>query len=48
MKAWSLQNEQLYVEAQIARGGLTSKLYNDLEHTLSTIINSCHSFEYRM
>ena len=43
MKAWSLQNEQLEVEAQIARGGLTAKLYNDLERTLSTIINSCQS-----
>lgn len=38
MKAWSLQNEQLSVEAQIARGGLAAKLYNDLEQTLSTVM----------
>jgi molecular chaperone DnaK len=41
MKAWSLQNEQLCVETQIARGGLAAKLYNDLEHTLSSIIANC-------
>ncbi|HBI21983.1 MAG TPA: hypothetical protein DDY37_05290 [Legionella sp.] len=38
MKAWSLHNEELSVEAQIARGGLAAKLYNDLEHVLSSII----------
>jgi molecular chaperone DnaK len=41
MKAWSLQNEQLCVESQIARGGLAAKLYNDLERTLSSIIANC-------
>ncbi len=35
MKAWSVQNEQHYVETKIVRGGLAAKLYNDLEHTLS-------------
>ena len=29
------------VEAQIARGGLAAKLYNDLERTLSSIIATC-------
>ena len=43
MKAWSLQNDKVIVEAQIARGGLAAKLYNDLERTLSTIIAHCHS-----
>lgn len=41
MKAWSLKNEQMCVEAQIARGGLAAKLYNDLERTLSSIIATC-------
>lgn len=41
MKAWSLKNEQQGVEAQIARGGLAAKLYNDLERTLSAIIANC-------
>ncbi len=43
MKAQMLQNEEFCVESQIARGGLTSKLYNDLENTLSSIITSCRS-----
>lgn len=38
MKAWSLKNEELSIEACIARGGLSAKLYNDLECTLSSII----------
>lgn len=42
MKAWSLQNEQLCIETQIARGGLSTKLYNDLEQTLSAIIANCN------
>lgn len=41
MKAWSLHNEQQSIEAQIARGGLAAKLYNDLESTLSSIIADC-------
>ena len=43
MKAWSLQKEQQCVEAQIARGGLAAKLYNDLEHALSSIIANCNN-----
>lgn len=38
MKAWSLLNEHENIEAQIARGGLAAKLYNDLESTLSSIV----------
>lgn len=38
MKAWSLKNEQQSIEAQIARGGLAAKLYNDLERALSIIV----------
>jgi hypothetical protein len=41
MKAWSLQNEQQFVETEIARGGLAAKLYNDLEQSLSSIIANC-------
>lgn len=41
MKAWSLKNEAQCVEAQIARGGLAAKLYNDLEKTLSDIVANC-------
>ena len=38
MKVSSLQVNNRNVEAQIARGGLSVKLYNDLESTLSTLI----------
>ena len=50
MKAWSLRDETLCVEAQIARGGLAAKLYNDLEQTLSSIISACRdsSVEYNV
>jgi molecular chaperone DnaK len=41
MKAWSLGNEEQSIEAQIARGGLAAKLYNDLESTLSFIVANC-------
>lgn len=41
MKAWSLENEKEQVETQIARGGLATKLYNDLEQTLSSVIAHC-------
>jgi molecular chaperone DnaK len=43
MKAWDVQNPTRSVEAQIARGGLSAKLYNDLERTLSSIIANSHS-----
>jgi len=48
MKAWSLANQEFAVEAQIARGGLAAKLYNDLERTLSSIVANCDhgSVEY--
>lgn len=38
MKAWSAQNEIQDAEAQIARGGLAAKLYNELEQCLSSIV----------
>ena len=41
MKAWSLHDTQHSIEAQIARGGLAAKLYNDLESTLSYIVAHC-------
>ena len=41
MSAWSLKNKEQRVETKIARGGLTSKLYGDLERTLSAIIADC-------
>ncbi len=43
MKAWSLQNENQSIEAEIARGGLATKLYNDLENTISSIISNAHN-----
>jgi hypothetical protein len=44
MKAWLPQNQQHSIETQIARGGLTAKLYNDLERTISNaIFNSQNS-----
>ena len=43
MKAWSLHDEQQQIEAQIARGGLAAKLYNDLENTLSSIVSNSTS-----
>lgn len=50
MKAWLLPNEEHSVEAHIARGGLSAKLYNDLERTLATIITNSQSasLEYDM
>lgn len=41
MKAWSLENSAHCIEAQIARGGVAAKLYNDLESTLSSIVAQC-------
>ena len=38
MKAWSVHDEQQSIETPIARGGLSLKLYNDLENTLSFIV----------
>lgn len=43
MKAWSLSDEKQSIEAQIARGGLAAKLYNDLETTLSTAVANCQN-----
>ena len=43
MKAWDTQNTTRSVEAKIARGGLSAKLYNDLECTLSSIIANSDS-----
>jgi len=40
MKAWSLKNEQNCVESQIARGGLSAKLFQDLETTLSSVVST--------
>jgi len=48
MKAWALENEQLSVEAQIARGGLAAKLYNDLERTLSSILAHAQSESFEI
>lgn len=44
MKAWSLRDQKLRVEAQIARGGLIAKLYNDLEHALALAISKSKTF----
>ena len=48
MKASSFTNEQHTVEAQIARGELAAKLYNDLEQTLSSVITNCTSRSVEM
>ncbi len=38
MKTWSLDRQEAMMEAKIARGGLATKLYNDLERMLSSIV----------
>ncbi|NCT57121.1 MAG: Hsp70 family protein [Legionella sp.] len=38
MKAWNLKNEHDCVESHIARGGLSAKLFQDLEKTLSSVV----------
>jgi molecular chaperone DnaK len=50
MKAWMLLNEEHSVETHIARGGLSAKLYNDLEGALAKIITNSPSasLEYDM
>lgn len=45
LKAWSLQNKQVSVETQIARGGLAAKLYADLERTLSLMVANSRSVQ---